>query len=88
VQCFPKTQAYVHNAQTSNGASEVVIENEITKRREITEKKVVFPILGPRKDNEEKAELKTEKDENDHQDLVSHESDSLSSQFSLIHPDN
>jgi hypothetical protein len=64
------------------------LRTKFTKRGEITEKKVVFPILGPRKDNEKKAELKTEKDENDHQDLVSHESDSLSSQFSLIHPDS
>jgi hypothetical protein len=50
-----------HNSQTTNGASEVVIENEITKRREITEKKVVFPILGPRKDNEEKSRAQNRK---------------------------
>ena len=88
MQCFPKTQAYVNDAQTRDGSTEEVIENKFAKRGKITKKEVVFPILGPRKDNEKEAELKTEKDENDHQDLVSHESDSLSSQFSLIHPDN
>jgi hypothetical protein len=72
VQGFPETQTDVDKAQTRDGSAEVVVEDELTKGRKIQEEEVVFPVLGPGEDNEKESELKTKKNEDDHQDLVSH----------------
>jgi hypothetical protein len=72
VQGFPETQPDVDKAQPRDGSAEVVVEDELTKGRKIQEEKVVFPVLGPGEDNKKESELKTKKNEDDNQDLVSH----------------
>ena len=59
---FPAAKPNVEQTQARDSSAEEIVENEISKRRNVGKKKVIFPILGPRKNDEEKSQFKTEKD--------------------------
>jgi hypothetical protein len=69
---FPAAKPNVEQTQARDSSAEEIVENEISKRRNVGKKKVIFPILGPRKNDEKKSQFKTEKDKNHYKNSIGH----------------